>query len=145
LIGSGEFTQALRVVDTLLLTQRPCDGFLSCPPWSPRRGLTPSMRCWPTRDHFDRLGAWIQVAPVWTRDGAVRLAGRSQLADADLIYLAGGKDGYLADCLVDSPFAGARLEAWCSGPPLAAASAAAVLLDAAATTPKPPRRLRTAG
>jgi cyanophycinase-like exopeptidase len=137
LIGSGEFTQALRAVDTLLLTQTSRRRVLVVPTAvAPEGPDAVGAVLAAARDHFDRLGASVRIVPVWTRDDACDPAVRSQLAGADLIYLAGGKVGYLADCLVDSPFAEAMVEAWCSGTPLSAASAAAVLLGTAVYDPE---------
>jgi cyanophycinase-like exopeptidase len=79
-------------------------------------------------EHFDRLGATVEVASVWTRDDAFDPAVLPQVGDADLLYLSGGQVGYLAEALAGSPFADALLVAWRAGRPSAAASAGAVLL-----------------
>ena len=137
LIGSGEFSSALRAVDTLLLAQTDGRRVLVVPTAVAVDGAeTVRAVLGAAREHFDRLGAAVLVAPVWTRDDAFDPAATSELPDADLIYIPGGKVGYLAGSLVGSPFAAALVGAWRTGRPLAAASAGAVLLGSVVYDPE---------
>lgn len=140
LIGSGEFTPAMRAVDTLLLAQTGGRRVLVVPTAAAAQGpSTADAVLAAAAEHFDRLGASVLVAPVWTREDAFDPAVLSQLDEADLLYVSGGQVGYLAESLVGSPFADALIGAWRAGRPLAAASAGAVALGGSIYDPEDPR------
>ena len=78
--------------------------------------------------HFGGLGA--EVEPVLVRDrvGADDAACAQALGEADLIYLSGGKPGYLMRVLVDTAVGRALLAAHDRGAVLAGCSAGAMVL-----------------
>lgn len=127
LIGSGEFTPSMRSVDTLLLANATGRRVLLVPTAAGGEGAdTVAAVVRSAQDHFTHLGADVVVCDVRDRRGAGRGCG---LPDAvDLIYLAGGQVGHIAESLVGTPYVQAVIAAWRQGVPLAAASAGAVLL-----------------
>lgn len=75
-----------------------------------------------------RLGAQVHVALVEDRAGAESAAVAALVQDADLVYLGGGKPGYLLDVLRDSPVWAAIAAAQRQGAMLVGASAGAMVL-----------------
>ena len=74
------------------------------------------------------LGARVEVALVEDRAGAESAAPARLVEDADLIYLGGGKPGYLLDVLSGSPTWAAIAAAHQRGAVLVGASAGAMVL-----------------
>jgi len=137
LIGSGEFTPAMRSVDTLLLAQATDRRVLVVPAALGSDGPeTVAAVVRAAQEHFAQLGAEVVVSGVRNQPDAVRE--RPRLDDVDLIYLSGGKGGAAAQVLVGIPFVDGLISAWRRGVPLAAASAGAVLLGTWAYDPEEP-------
>ncbi len=137
LIGSGEFTSAMRSVDTLLLAQATGRRVLVVPAAAAADGadaVAAVVRA--AKEHFAALGAEVVLSAVRSRDDA--LHEQPHLDDINLIYLAGGKVGHVARALVDTPYVDRLISAWRRGVPLAAASAGAVLLGSWVYDPEDP-------
>lgn len=131
LVGSGEFLPAMSEIDAGLLAatgrQRPRVAIL--PTASVPDGDEVFDR-WAAMgvEHFSRLGA--EVEPVLVRDRReAEDAGNAQaIGEADLIYLSGGKPGYLSSTLVGSAVGVALAEAHRRGAIVAGCSAGAMVL-----------------
>jgi cyanophycinase len=137
LIGSGEFTSAMRSVDALLLANATDRRVLVVPAAAAADGPdTVAAVARAAQEHFAQLGADIVLSDVRTRRDALREQPR--LDDVDLIYLSGGKVGHAAHVLIGTPYADALLAAWRRGVALAAASAGAVLLGSWVYDPESP-------
>jgi cyanophycinase len=137
LIGSGEFTSAMRSVDALLLAQASARRVLVVPAAAAADGPDAAATvARAAQEHFGQLGAKVVLSAVRSRDDA--LCEQPQLDDIDLIYLPGGKVGYLAEALVGTPYLEALISAWRRGIPLAAASAGAVVLGSWVYDPEDP-------
>jgi cyanophycinase-like exopeptidase len=137
LIGSGEFTSATRSVDTLLLAQASASRVLVVPAAAAADG--PDAAATVVRaaqEHFGQLDAEVVVSAVRCRDDA--RCEQPQFDDVDLIYLPGGKVGYLAEALVGTPYFEGLIGGWRRGVPLAAASAGAVVLGSWVYDPEVP-------
>jgi cyanophycinase len=137
LIGSGEFTSAMRSVDTLLLAQAAGRRVLVVPAAAAADGpdaVAAVARA--AQEHFAQLGAEVVLSAVGSRQDAVR--GQPDLDGVDLIYLPGGKVGHCARVLVGTPYMDGLIGAWRRGVPLAAASAGAVLLGSWVYDPEDP-------
>ncbi len=80
------------------------------------------------REHFGALGAAVEVVPAATRADAADPAFVDAVADADLVYLSGGKPDHLFEVLVDTPLLAAMRSAWERGAALAGCSAGAMVL-----------------
>jgi cyanophycinase len=137
LIGSGEFTSAMRSVDTLLLAQATGRRVLVLPAAAAADGpdaVAAVARV--AQEHFVQLGAEVVLSAWGSRQDAV--CEQPDLDGVDLIYLPGGKVGHAAQVLVGTPYVDGLISAWRSGVPLAAASAGAVLLGSWVYDPEDP-------
>src|SRR6187551_2309681 len=105
LVGSGEFLPAMSTFDAELLasTGRARPRVVIVPTASYPDGEEVFQR-WATMgvDHFAALGA--EVEPVLVRDRAEAddPAAAQAIGEADLVYLSGGKPGYLRSALAGS-------------------------------------------
>lgn len=103
-VGSGEYLPAMADVDRQLL------GFLRdapkvvCLPTAAGREGDEMIDDWMHRgvDHFASLGAVAEPVRVWDRNSANDPALAKRIADADFVYLSGGKPSYLYDTLHES-------------------------------------------
>ncbi len=98
-VGSGEYLAPMASVDRQLLELFGASAKVVCLPTAAgsegdamiddcmRRGV----------DHFDALGAQAEPVRVWDRSSANDPSLASQIADADVVYLSGGRPGYLYD------------------------------------------------
>ncbi len=131
LVGSGEFTPAMETVDRMLLA--------AIAQSRPRVAVLPTasvpdgeliFRRWAEqgREHFARLGADAHAVLLRTREDADDPACEAALDGADLIYLSGGKPGYLVDALAGSRAAEALRRASRRGAAIAGSSAGAMAL-----------------
>jgi cyanophycinase len=137
LIGSGEFTSAMRSVDTLLLAQATGRRVLVVPAAAAAEGPdTVAAVALTGQQHFGQLGAEVVLSAVQSRHDA--LYEQPHLDDVDLIYLPGGKAGHAAEVLVGTPYVDELISAWRRGVPLAAASAGAVVLGSWVYDPEDP-------
>ena len=131
LVGSGEFLPAMADFDAGLLAttgrSRPRVAILPTASWPDG---TEVFHRWATQGsaHFSGLGA--EVEPVLVRDRVdADDAGHAQaIGEADLIYLSGGKPGYLLDALAGSAVGRALTAANQRGAVLAGCSAGAMVL-----------------
>jgi cyanophycinase len=80
-------------------------------------------------EHARRLGVEPVPLLVVDRADAERADLADRLAGAGLVYLSGGRPGYLADTLRDTPVLQAILAAWQAGAALAGCSAGAAALS----------------
>lgn len=131
LVGAGEFTPAMSAIDAELLSTvgrvRPRVAILptaSFPDGEEVFGRWAAMGV----AHFAELGA--EVEPVLVRDRAdADDPGAAQaVGEADLIYLSGGKPGYLRTVLCDSAVGRALVAAHGRGAVIAGCSAGAMAL-----------------
>jgi cyanophycinase len=137
LIGSGEFTSAMRSVDTLLLAHATARRVLVVPAAAAAHGPeTVAAVARAAQEHFAQLGAEVVLSDVRSRPDALREQPR--LDDVELIYLSGGQVGHVSEVLVGTPYADAVVAAWRRGVALAAASAGAVLLGGWVYDPEEP-------
>jgi cyanophycinase len=131
LVGSGEFTHAMDEVDRDLLVaigrNRPRVAIVPAASWPD--GEAVFLR-WARmgEDHFAALGA--TPVPVLIRDRASADDPQAvaELDRADLIYMSGGKPGYLLAMLRDSAAGKALRDAHARGAVIAGCSAGAMVL-----------------
>jgi cyanophycinase-like exopeptidase len=79
-------------------------------------------------DHFTRLGAEVEPVLVRDRTEADDAAHAQAVGEADLIYLSGGKPGYLSSTLLGSAVGRALVDAHERGTIVAGCSAGAMVL-----------------
>ena len=79
-------------------------------------------------DHFGALGAEVEPVLVRDRAGADDPAAAQAIGEADLIYLSGGKPGYLLETLRGSAVGASLVAAHERGAVLAGCSAGAMVL-----------------
>ena len=131
LVGAGEFLPAMATFDLELLAatgrQRPRVAIV--PTASYPDGEVVFER-WASMGaaHFTGLGAEVEPVLVRDREDANDAAHAQAIGEADLIYLSGGKPGYLLRVLDGSAVGEAMIEAHARGAVLAGCSAGAMVL-----------------
>jgi cyanophycinase len=133
LVGAGEFLPSMAELDAglLLATGRARPRVAILPTASYPDGDEVFNR-WAAQGvaHFGSLGAEVEPVLVRDRDGADDAAAAQAIGEADLIYLSGGKPGYLMQCLAGTAVGRALVEAHDRGAVLAGCSAGAMVLAA---------------
>jgi cyanophycinase len=131
LVGAGEFLPAMAEVDRELLaaTGRPRPRVVILPTASYPDGDDVFER-WAEMgaSHFRELGAEVEPVLVRDRDDADDPAAAQAVGEADLVYLSGGKPGYLLRVLDGSAVGQALVDAHERGAVLAGCSAGAMVL-----------------
>ncbi len=130
-MGAGEFLPAMAEVDLELLaaTGRPRPRVAILPTASYPDGDDVFER-WAAMGvaHFSELGAEVEPVLVRDREDADDAACAQAVGEADLIYLSGGKPGYLLRVLDGSAVGRALVDAHDRGAVLAGCSAGAMVL-----------------
>jgi cyanophycinase len=131
LVGAGEFLPEMLGFDASLLaaTGRSRPRVAILPTASYPDGEEVFTR-WATMGvaHFGELGAEVEPVLVRDRAGADDPAAAQAIGEADLIYLSGGKPGYLLNALSGSAVGRALMAAHERGAVLAGCSAGAMVL-----------------
>lgn len=131
LIGAGEFLPAMAVIDAELLaaTGRPRPRVVLLPTASAPDGEEAFQR-WAAMgvEHFSGLGAEVEAVFVRDRAEADDPANVQAVAEADLVYLSGGKPGHLLRSLAGSAVWSAALGVHRRGGVLAGCAAGAMVL-----------------
>lgn len=131
LVGAGEFLPVMAAVDAELLasTGRARPRVVVLPTASWPDGEDVFLR-WAALgvEHFEGLGAEVEVVLVRTRPDADDAAHAQAVGEADLIYLSGGKPDYLLRTLEGSAVWAAALAAHARGSVIAGCSAGAMVL-----------------
>lgn len=131
LVGSGEFTRAMVEVDRGLLAatgrERPRVAIVPTASWPD--GAVVFMR-WAAQGeaHFAALGAAPVAVLIGDRASADDPLAVAGIANANLVYLSGGKPGHLLGMLRDSAAGAALREAHARGAVIAGCSAGAMVL-----------------
>ena len=133
LIGAGEFLSSMAELDAglLLATGRARPRVAILPTASFPDGEEVFNR-WAAQGvaHFGSLGAEVEPVLVRDRADADDVAAAQAVGEADLVYLSGGKPGYLMDTLVDTAVGRALVAANGRGAVLAGCSAGAMVMAA---------------
>jgi cyanophycinase len=131
LVGAGEFTPAMTEIDAELLasTGRTRPRVVVLPTASYPDGEEVFQR-WATMgvDHFSGLGAEVEPVLVRSRAEADDPSAAQAVGEADLVYLSGGKPGYLLGALAGSAVGTAIAAAHARGAAVAGCSAGAMVL-----------------
>jgi cyanophycinase len=131
LVGAGEFLPVMSAIDADLLAgigrRRPRVAVLPTASWPD--GEEVFLR-WAALgvEHFEGLGAEVEVVLVRERSDADDAAHAQAVAEADLIYFSGGKPDYLLRTLEGSAVWAAALAANERGSVIAGCSAGAMVL-----------------
>ena len=131
LVGAGEFLPEMVEFDAGLLAStgrsRPRVAILPTASYPDGEAV---FNGWATMGvaHFGALGAEVEPVLVRDRAGADDPAAAQAIGEADLIYLSGGKPGYLMGALEGSAVGRALGEAHARGAVLAGCSAGAMVL-----------------
>ena len=133
LVGAGEFLPVMASIDAELLASvgraRPRVAVLPTASWPDGEAV---FQRWAALgvDHFEGLGAEVELVPVRERADADDPANAQAVGEADLVYLSGGKPDYLLDVLSGSAVWAAALAAHARGSVIAGCSAGAMVLCA---------------
>lgn len=133
LVGSGEFTPAMRTTDAALLDTVEAAGFERAVAVLPTAAATEGdevVAKWfrMAREHYDELGADVLELDVRDRHDALELRHVADVGEVGLVYLSGGKPDHLTDVLRDTPLLDAITERWQLGAALAGCSAGAMAI-----------------
>jgi cyanophycinase len=130
LVGSGEYLPPMEPVDRELLSRFGASPRVVCLPTAAGREGPERIGYWSRLgvNHFTRLGARAEAAPVIDRASANDPVLAAAIAAADLVYLSGGKPDHLYRALADSPAWDAIRSVLARGGLLAGCSAGAMIL-----------------
>ncbi|MFL5680309.1 MAG: Type 1 glutamine amidotransferase-like domain-containing protein [Chloroflexota bacterium] len=131
LVGAGEFLPAMADFDAGLLaaTGRTRPRVVILPTASYPDGEDVFQR-WAAMgiEHFSGLGAEVEPVLVRDREAADDQAHAQAVGEADLVYLSGGKPGYLVGVLDGTALGAALIDAHARGAVIAGCSAGAMVL-----------------
>jgi cyanophycinase len=133
LVGSGEYLPPMEPVDRILLGRVPAPPRVVCLPTAAGTEGPERIAYWArlAQDHFGRLGAPVRSLPVIDHAGANDPALAGLVAEANFVYLSGGKPAYLYATLEGSLVWEAILAVLGKGGVLAGCSAGAMILGEA--------------
>jgi cyanophycinase len=124
LAGSGEYLPEMESVDRELIRRLPAPPRVVCLPTAAGQEGLQRIGYWTNLayEHFSRLGAVVESLPVIDRTSANDPSLASVIAEANFVYLSGGKPDYLYQTLagslvweaIQSVLAGGWLLAGCS-------------------------------
>ena len=131
LVGAGEFLPAMADFDAGLLASsgraRPRVAILPTASYPDGEAVFTRWAAMGVA-HFGQLGTEVEPVLVRDREAADDPAAAQAIGEADLVYLSGGKPGYLADVLAGSAVGEALNAAHGRGAILAGCSAGAMVL-----------------
>lgn len=130
LVGSGEYLPAMEPVDRELIDRLAEPPRVVCLPTAAGAEGPDRIGYWMDLgvEHFTRLGAAVQALPVIDWASADDSALAAQIAQANFVYLSGGKPDYLYKTLHGSRAWDAILTVLANGGLLAGCSAGAMIL-----------------
>src|SRR6476646_9646929 len=107
LVGSGEYTPAMRDTDLTLLNTvgDPSDARVVVLPTAAGLEAPSSPSRWARMgvEHFSALGAQVQAAMILNRTDAEDARWRPMLEEADFYYFSGGDPQHVIDTMRDTP------------------------------------------
>lgn len=130
LVGSGEFLPVSEPLDRLLLERlgEPARVVVLPTASAPDGPEVPERWAKMGVEHFTRLGAVVEPVMVLARADAEATALAERIAAANVVYLSGGKPGYLVDTLRDTACWRAITAVYAAGGIVAGCSAGAMAL-----------------
>lgn len=104
LVGSGEYLPPMEVVDRELLNRLGRSARVVCLPTGAGTEGAKRISYWSQAgvDHFTKLGVQVETVPVIDRASANNPEYAGRVAQANFIYLSGGKPDYLYNTLAGS-------------------------------------------
>ncbi|NNJ12925.1 type 1 glutamine amidotransferase-like domain-containing protein [Chloroflexales bacterium ZM16-3] len=140
LVGSGEFLTGMRAIDAELLGRIARGGrpHIAVIPTAAVPDGPAVVARWAAlgQAHFAALGASVDVIPIGAGARADDPAVAQRIAAAGLVYLSGGKPGFLLDTLRETPAWAAILAVYAGGGVIVGCSAGAMALGAALVAPR---------
>ena len=129
LLGAGEYLPVVEAIDRFLLSRLPAPQRVVCLPTAAGAEGEERLRYWADLgiNHFTRLGAEVQSLPVFDRASAQDTRLADQVAEANFVYLSGGRATYLYDVLVGTPVFDAIMYVLDTGGVVAGCSAGAMI------------------
>ncbi len=104
LVGSGEYLPPIEPVDQELINRLPKPVKVICLPTAAGKEGLERIEYWSRLgvDHFTRLGVQVEALPVVDRNSAEDITYAAKIAEANFVYLSGGKPDYLYQTLAGS-------------------------------------------
>ena len=130
LVGSGEYLSAMEPVDRDLIGRLRDPPRVVCLPTAAGKEGPERISYWSRLgvDHFTRLEATVEALPVIDRASANDAVMADRIAEANFVYLSGGKPSYLYETLENSLAWQAILSVLACGGLLAGCSAGAMIM-----------------
>ena len=130
LVGSGEFLPVSEPLDRVLLERlsEPARVVVLPTASAPDGQGVPERWAKMGVEHFTRLGTAVEPVMALTRADAASSALAGRIAAANMVYLSGGKPGYLVDTLRDTAVWRAIVGVYAAGGVVAGCSAGAMAL-----------------
>lgn len=130
LVGSGEYLPPMEPVDRDLISRLRERARVVCLPTAAGKEGPERIEYWSRLgvDHFTRLGVQVEAVPVIDRNSAEDPTYAAKIAEANFVYLSGGKPDYLYQTLAGSHVWQAIKSVLSSGGLLAGCSAGAMVL-----------------
>lgn len=130
LVGSGEYLPPMEVVDRELLRRLPGEAKVVCLPTAAGTEGDERIGYWSDLGvkHFSRLGAPVEALRVIDRESANDAGLAAVIAEANFVYLSGGKPDYLYRTLEGSRVWEAICGVLAAGGLLAGCSAGAMIM-----------------
>jgi cyanophycinase len=130
LVGSGEYLPPMELVDRQLIDSLGEAPRVVCLPTAAGQEGEERIGYW--RDlgvqHFSRLGAQVESLPVIDRAGALETRWAERIAEANFVYLSGGRPDYLYRTFESTPVWQAILSVHEGGGVVAGCSAGAMIM-----------------
>jgi len=132
LVGSGEYLPPMDPVDRQLMDRLGEAPSVVCLPTAAGQEGEERIRYWSDlgEQHFARLGAKVQSLPIIDRAGALETRWAERIAEANFVYLSGGRPDYLHRTLEGTPVWQAILDIHQRGGVVAGCSAGAMIMGA---------------
>lgn len=129
LVGSGEYLPGMEPVDQVLIHRLGQPARVVCLPTAAGTEGAERIAYWSNLgvEHFTRLGAQVEAVPVIDRASADDSALAERIAQANFVYLSGGKPQYLYQALAGSLAWAAIEQVLANGGLLAGCSAGAMI------------------
>jgi cyanophycinase len=119
-------------VDRQLIDRLECEPSAVCLPTAAGQEGEERIQYWSDLgvQHFTRLGIMVESLPIIDREGALEPRWAERVAQANFVYLSGGRPDYLYRTLQDTPVWRAILAVHQSGGMVAGCSAGAMIMGA---------------
>jgi len=129
-VGSGEYLPPIEPIDRYVIGKLKQTPYVVCLPTAAGNEGEERIAYWSNLgiDYFTHLGVKVKALPVIDRESANNIQFANTIADANFVYLSGGRPSYLYDTLENTRVWAAILSVLEKGGVLAGCSAGAMIM-----------------